>query len=210
MRNLMRIIWFIFVPNKNQTISLFTGYLVAIFILGKVVFEKNYLILRWPLVMTGNDLVMNWNWAYVGLYLSIQVCSQIERRNGRVLGKGNLNGHFQHRQSLWHCLGPNHDRVLIVGHNTELIGSMNKKKRNETKSGNRLYWARQKSLVRYWLNSKQSFPTRRDARRELLCILSKIFKGPFQVKKNQNHLRTIRTLIIHQNFILKMSFQDLE
>ena len=46
------------------------------------------------------------------------------------------------------CLGPNHDRVLIVGHNTELIGSMNKKSTSETKSGNRLYWARQKSLAK--------------------------------------------------------------
>ena len=39
----------------------------------------------------GNDLVLNFNQAYVGLYLSIQVCSQIERRNGRVLGKHYLN-----------------------------------------------------------------------------------------------------------------------
>ena len=147
--------------------------------------------------MTGNDLVMNWNWAYVGLYLSIQVCSQIERRNGRVLGKGNLNDHFQHRKSLWHCLGPNHDRVLIVGHNTELIGSMNKKKRNETKSGNRLYWARQKSLVRNWPQTQAEFTiTPRGA--PYFEFLSWFLGGHFKWKKFKTtfvrfeHFKSIR------------------
>lgn len=54
-------------------------------------------------------------------------------------------------------LGPNHDRVLIVGHNTELIGSMNKKSTSETKSGNRLYWARQKSLAKRTRTKPNSF-----------------------------------------------------